>query len=37
MSKVNTNDWESFDELNSKKRDKRRKKARSSKTSRCSQ
>jgi len=29
MSKVNTNDWELFDELNSKKRDKKKKKARS--------
>ena len=34
MSKVNTNDWESFDELNNKKRDKKRKKARSLKTAR---
>ena len=36
MSKVNTNDWELFDELNSKKRDKKRKKARSLKPARTS-
>ena len=34
MSKVNTNNWELFDELNSKKRDKKRKKARSLKSAR---